>query len=458
MLDFKDLKHIHLIGIGGIGVSAIAEVLNSDGYKVTGSDIKTSELTRSLERKGIGVNYTHDSDNIIGADVVVYTAAVNESNPELKAAREQGLLTLTRAEMLGEILSLYKHSIAIAGAHGKTTTTSFLSIILNESDLDPTLLIGGEVKEFASNVKTGKGDLIVTEACEYKDSFLSFKPTIGVILNIDEDHLDYFRDLEHIISSFTKFAKSIPKSGHLVINNDDYNAKKIISHVDCNLLSFGISQESDVQAKNITYDPDGLPEFEVYIKDELYSTFKLSVPGNHNIYNSLAAIAVAYLSGLNGDDVAKSTKIFAGTKRRFDRLGKFKNATVVDDYAHHPTEIKATLSAAKKVPHNKSICVFQPHTYTRTAELLGEFATSFKQADVVIITDIYGSARETDNGRVHSRDLVEAIKNEGQMATYLGTFDEVILHLNEIVEREDLIFTMGAGNIIDLGKKLADIL
>lgn len=458
MLDFKNLKHIHLIGIGGIGVSAIAEVLNSNGYKVTGSDIRSSELTRSLETKGIGVYYTHESDNIIGADAIVYTAAVNESNPELQAAKEQGILTLTRAEMLGEILSQYKHSVAIAGAHGKTTTTSFLSIILNESALDPTLLIGGEVKEFGSNVKTGKGDLIVTEACEYKDSFLSFKPTTGVILNIDEDHLDYFKDLEHIISSFTKFAQSIPKSGTLVLNNDDYNAKKIVSHVECNILTFGISQEADVQARNITYDPDGLPEFEVVIKGEPYSTFKLSVPGNHNIYNSLAAIAVAYITGLKGDEVAKSTKMFGGTKRRFDRLGKYKNATVVDDYAHHPTEIKATLSAAKKIPHNKSICIFQPHTYSRTAELLGEFATSFKQADVVIITDIYGSARETDNGTVHSRDLVDAIKDEGQKATYLGTFDEVITHLSEIVESEDLIFTMGAGDIVELGKKLADIL
>lgn len=458
MLDFKNLKHIHLIGIGGIGVSAIAEILISDGYKVTGSDIKSSELTKTLETKGIGVYYNHESDNIIGADVVVYTAAVNDSNPELKAAKEQGITTLTRAEMLGEMLSKYKNSVAIAGAHGKTTTTSFLSVILSESDLDPTLLIGGEVKEFGSNVKAGKGDLIVTEACEYKDSFLSFKPTVGVILNIDEDHLDYFRDLEHIISSFTKFAQSIPESGTLVINNDDYNAKKIISHVNCNVLTFGIGQESNVQARNITYDPYGFPEFEVYIYDKLYSTFKLSVPGNHNIYNSLAAIAVAHLNNLDGDDVAKSTKLFGGTKRRFDRLGKYKDATVIDDYAHHPTEIKATLNAAKKVPHNRSICVFQPHTYSRTAELLSEFSTSFKQADIVIITDIYGSARETDNGTIHSTDLVNAIKNEGQKATYLGTFDEVIAHLDTIVESDDIIFTMGAGDIINLGKKLAGII
>lgn len=457
MLDFKNLKHIHLIGIGGIGVSAIAEVLNSKGYKVTGSDMRSSELTRSLETKGIGVYYNHSSENIAGADIVVYTTAANESNPELKAAREKGITTLTRAEMLGEILSQYKHSVAISGAHGKTTTTSFLSIILNDSDIDPTLLIGGEVKEFGSNVRTGSGNLIVTEACEYKDSFLSFKPTIGVILNIDEDHLDYFKDLEHIINSFTEFAKSIPKSGTLVINNDDYNAKKVISHVNCNVLTFAINQDSDVQAKNITYDPDGLPEFDVIIKGELYSTFKLSVPGSHNIYNALAAIAVAYLNGLAGDSVAKSTKKFGGTKRRFDHLGTYKDAQVIDDYAHHPTEIKATLSAAKKVPHNKLICVFQPHTYTRTSELLSEFATSFKDADIVIITDIYASAREVDNGKVHSRDLVQAIKLEGQDATYLASFDEVIDFLATSASRDDLIFTMGAGNIVDLGKKLVEL-
>lgn len=453
MLDIKNMKHIHLIGIGGIGVSAIAEILHTQNYTVSGSDLSSSEITKNLENKGIKIYYRHEASNIENVDLVVYSSAIPLDNPELLKANELNILTIDRAKMLGEILKTYKNSVAISGAHGKTTTTSMISVILSDSKLDPTLLIGGEVKELGGNAKFGKGDIIVTEACEYKESFLNFNPTLGVILNIDEDHLDYYKNLDHIISSFTKFAMSIPKKGTLIINNDDYNAKKIIPHVDCNIVTFGINVQSDIMAKNITFNDDGLPTFELYKEDELISEITLNIPGTHNIYNALASASIALFYGVEGEVITNSLKRFGGAKRRFDVLGKFKNAIIIDDYAHHPTEIKATLSAAKKMPHNKIICVFQPHTYSRTLELLSEFSIAFKDADELIITDIYAS-RERDNGKIHSKDLVDLIIKEGQNAKYIATFDEIKNYLENVLNENDMVFTMGAGDIVELGRQL----
>ncbi|BEP28187.1 UDP-N-acetylmuramate--L-alanine ligase [Helicovermis profundi] len=455
MLENKNLKHIHLIGIGGIGVSAIAEILHMQNYIVTGSDLNSSQITKNLENKGIKIFYKHESTNIEGADLIVYSAAVSDENVELIKAKELKLPTVGRAKMLGEILTTYKKSVAISGAHGKTTTTSMTSVILSDSNLDPTLLVGGEVKELGGNARFGHGDIIVTEACEYKDSFLNFIPTLGVILNIDEDHLDYYKNLEHIISSFIKFAQSIPKKGHLIINNDDYNAKKIIPHVNCNVITFGINIDSDIMAKNITFNDDGLPSFEVYINDEKFCDINLNIPGTHNIYNALASVAIAHFNGISGENISSSLNRFGGAKRRFDILGEYKNAKIIDDYAHHPTEIKATLSAAKKIPHNKIICVFQPHTYSRTSELLSEFSIAFKDSDELIITDIYAS-REKDTGKIHSQILVDLIIEEGQNAKYIKTFDEIEEYLDNIIEKNDILFTMGAGNIVNLGNKLVN--
>lgn len=451
------IRHVHLIGIGGVGVSWIAEILLSKGYIVTGSDLNGSNITEGLTKKGAKIHIGHHADHVMGADLVVHTAAVSDDHVELVRARELDIPTLNRAEMQGELMDHYKTSVAIAGAHGKSTTTSMLSTILAHSDEDATLLVGAHLDVLGGNARIGKSDnVFVMEACEYKDSFLNFRPTHGVILNIDEDHLDYFENLEHIVSSFTKFAQSIPKKGALIINADDYNAKKVISHVNCPVITIGITQDSVYQAKNITFDDKGLPQFDVVYDEKVIMTCRLSVPGQHNIYNSLAAVAVAHHIGLPVDVIVSSLATFTNAGRRFEDLGFYKGARVVDDYAHHPTEIKSTLKAAEKVPHNRIFCVFQPHTFTRTHELLLEFSTAFAGADEVIVTDIY-AAREKDENIVHSKDLVAKIREEGKKVTYIASFDDIETYLSENVEEDDLIFTMGAGDIYKLGKQIVDM-
>lgn len=450
------IRHVHLIGIGGVGVSWIAEILLAKGYIVTGSDLKSSAITEGLAKKGAKIHIGHHEEHVVGADMVVHTAAIRDDHVELVKAKELGIPTLIRSEMQGELMDQYKTSIAIAGAHGKSTTTSMLSVILANSDKDATLLVGAHLDALGGNARIGKSDdIIVMEACEYKDSFLNFRPSHGIILNIDEDHLDYFENLEHIVSSFTKFAQSIPKKGALIINADDYNAKKVISHVNCPVITIGITQDAVYQAKNITFSDKGLPQFDVFYDGQVIMTCRLSIPGQHNIYNSLSAVAVAHQIGIPNEVILEALASFSNAGRRFEDLGYFKDARVVDDYAHHPTEIKATLTAAKKVPHNKIICVFQPHTFTRTHELLLEFATAFAGADEIIVTDIY-AAREKDEGLVHAKDLVAKIREEGKKVTYIASFDEIQAYLSDIVEKDDLIFTMGAGDIFKLGQQIVD--
>jgi len=449
------VRHVHLIGIGGVGVSWIAEILLAKGYIVTGSDLKSSVITERLTKKGAKIHIGHHEDHVIGANLVVHTAAIKSDHVELVRAKALGIQTLTRAEMQGELMEQYKTSIAIAGAHGKSTTTSMLSVILAHSDTDATLLVGAHLDAIGGNARIGQGNIIVMEACEYKDSFLNFKPTHGVILNIDEDHLDYFENLEQIVASFTKFAQSIPKRGALIINVDDYNAKKVIGHVKCPVITIGITQDAVYQAKNVTFNEKGLPQFDVVFEDKVILTCRLNFPGQHNIYNSLSAIAVAHHIGIPTEVILNALAGFSNPGRRFEDLGYFKGARVIDDYAHHPTEIKATLNAASKVPHNKIVCVFQPHTYTRTHELLHEFSTAFAGADEIIVTDIY-AAREKNENIVHSRDLVAKIREEGKNATYIASFDDIEKHLEQIINEGDLIFTMGAGDIFKLSHQIVD--
>lgn len=449
------IRHVHLIGIGGVGVSWIAEILLSKGYIVTGSDLKSSSITEGLTKKGAKIHIGHHSDNVMGADLVVYTTAIGEDHVELVKANELGIPSLTRAEMQGELMDSYKTSVAISGTHGKSTTTSMLSVILANSDLDGTLLVGAYLDALGGNARIGNSDeIIVMEACEYKDSFLNFRPTHGIILNIDEDHLDYFENLDQIVASFTKFAQAIPKKGALIINADNYNAKKVIPHVKCPIITIGITQDAVYQAKNITFSDKGYPQFDVVFEEETIMTCKLNLPGQHNIYNSLSAIALAHHIGIPTKTITDALNTFKNAGRRFEELGTFKGARVVDDYAHHPTEIKATLGAATKIPHGRTICVFQPHTYTRTHELLHEFATAFSDADLIIVTDIY-AAREKDEHIVHSRDLVSKVRDEGKNVVYISTFDEIEAHLALTVEEDDIIFTMGAGDISKLGHQLA---
>lgn len=455
MIDLSKIRHIHFVGVGGIMMSGIAELLKKRDYIVSGSDQNSSSMVENLRKEGIQVMIGHNADNVVGADLVVYSSAVPQDNVELKKAKELEISILSRAEMIGALMPEYNISIAIAGAHGKTTTTSMISTILNTSEFDPTILVGGISANLGSNVQIGDSSVLLLEACEYKENFLHFNQNVGVILNIDEDHLDYFDDLEHIIQAFIKFAKKIPKSGALIINNDDYNAKKIISHVDCQVITFGINTEAEFQGRNITFNDHGMSKFDVYHKDELFGTFFLKQPGQHNIYNAIAAIVTAYTLEIPVETITEAVKTYEGAKRRFEVLGHYNDAIIIDDYAHHPTEIKAALAAAKKFQSNKVTCIFQPHTYTRTNDLLLQFATAFNEADSIIITDIY-AAREVNTSNIHSRDLVSEIAQENDKVKYIETFDEIIDFVKTTAQPNDLIITMGAGNIREVGENIID--
>jgi len=455
MIDLSTMRHIHFVGVGGIMMSGIAEILQKRSYIVTGSDRNQSAMTDHLLKEGIKVSIGHFADNVVGADLVVFSSAVPNDNVELVKARELEIPIVNRAEMIGLLMPEYNTSIAIAGAHGKTTTTSMVSTIINSSDYNPTILVGGISENLGSNVQLGDTSVFLLEACEYKENFLHFNHNVGVILNIDEDHLDYFEDLDHIISAFVKFAKKIPETGALIINNDDYNAKKVISHVSCSVITFGINSESEFQARNITFNDHGFPKFDVYHKDELYGTFFLRQPGMHNVYNALAAIVTAYTLEIPVDAIIESVKSYEGAKRRADILGNYNDALVIDDYAHHPNEIKAILAAMKKLPNNKITCIFQPHTYTRTNDLLLQFASSFNDADSIIITDIY-AAREVNTHKIHAKDLVAEIALENDKVKYIETFDEIVDFIKATAQADDIILTLGAGNIREVGERIVN--
>ncbi len=453
MIDLSKIRHVHFVGVGGIMMSGIAEILKKESYTVSGSDRSASKMTEHLTKQGIKVYVGHHEDNIKGADLVVYSSAVPADNVELSKAKELEIPILNRAEMIGVLMPEYNTSVAIAGAHGKTTTTSMLSTIMDASEHNPTILVGGIVSNLGSNVHIGDSSMLLLEACEYKENFLHFNHNIGVILNIDEDHLDYFEDLEHIIQAFIKFAKKIPENGALIINNDDYNAKKVKSHVDCQVITFGINTEAEFQGRNITFNENGHSKFDIYHNDELFGTFTLKQPGKHNIYNAIAAIVTAYTLEVPVETMTESIKQFTGAVRRFEVLGKYNDATIIDDYAHHPNEIKAALQAAQKYPNNKVTCIFQPHTYTRTNDLLLQFASAFNEADSVIITDIF-AAREENIYNIHAKDLVAEIAQENDKVKYIESFDEIVDFIKATAQPDNLIITMGAGNIREVGERI----
>lgn len=450
----RTIHHIHLIGIGGISMSAIGEILLRHGYHVTGSDIKESKMIDKLRAHGAQIYIPHHRDNVQGADLVVYTAAIKEDNCERRAATDLGIPQIDRAHMLGLIMKKYPRAIAVAGSHGKTTTTSLLSLIMENAHLDPTIMVGGELDEIGGNIKIGNSEHFITEACEYVESFLKFNPYLGIILNIDEDHLDYYRDIEHIKSAFHRFAQLIPKEGYLVANGDDVHVQEILHDLDCQIITYGIKGDWDFVAKDITFNDNGFPSFQVYHQGTHLGKFQLSIPGIHNIYNSLASIAAATLLGISPEEIIDYIKIYKGIHRRFDLLGEFNGVKVVDDYAHHPAEIRATLEAAQKYPHGEIWCVFQPHTFTRTIALLEDFSRSFKDADHVIITDIY-AAREKDEGRIHSKRLAELIKDHPDVQ-YMKDFEEIVNHLYQNAKSTDLVLTMGAGDVYRIGEQLLE--
>lgn len=453
-LDSHQIQHIHLIGIGGISMSAIAEILLKHGYSVSGSDIKDSRLLEKLRTIGAEIYIGHNEENIKNQDLVVYSAAIKAHNPERQEALRKNIPQVDRAEMLGQIMKKYKKAIAVAGCHGKTTTTSLVSLILQKSDFDPTILVGGELDEIGGNIRIGESEHFITEACEYVESFLKFHPFIGIILNIDEDHLDYFKDIHHIKSAFKKFAHLVPKEGFLVACNDDHHVRDIYNDLDCKLVTYGIHNASDFTATDISFNHEGFPSFKVWYQGQSLGTFELSIPGLHNVYNSLAAIATAYLLGVSTEKIIENIKVYHGIHRRFELLGSAKGAKVIDDYAHHPAEIRATLEAAQKYPHKKIWCVFQPHTYTRTIALLNDFLEAFRLADHVIITDIY-AARELDEGKIHSKTLADQIRGVADVR-YIKDFEEISDFIYTNIQSEDLVITMGAGDVHRIGESLVN--
>lgn len=445
---------VHMIGIGGISMSGLAEILKNKGYNVKGSDMNDSDIVKKLKKSGIDVAIGHNADNIGDADAVIFTAAIKKDNPEYVEAQKRGILLIERSVLLGEITRMYSETIAIAGTHGKTTTTSMISAAFLEDKKDPTISVGGELNIINGNYKIGNSDYFITEACEYVESFLEFSPKVAVILNIEEDHLDYYRDIEHIKSAFYKFKNKLPKDGYAVLNVDDKNSKELISDLQHNKITFGIENKADYSAKNIMFERE-LTSYDLYVNGVYEDKVELKVPGIHNVYNSLACIAVCDIYSLDRENVFNALYKFGGAKRRFEKKGEFNGAEIYDDYAHHPSEIKATLLAAKEKHPNKVICVFQPHTYTRTKTLLNEFSEAFYDADDVIITDIY-AAREKDTGEISSKDLVKKIEGTSKNAVYVKDFEEIEKILAKKLQPGDLFLTIGAGDVYKIGEKIIE--
>jgi len=405
--ELSENAHIHFIGIGGISMSGLASIMLSLGYKVTGSDRTESSITKKLVSDGAAVYIGHAGENVKGASLVVHTAAVHDDNAEIIEAKKDGIRLIDRAEFLGAIMKKYKNCVAVAGTHGKTTTTGMLAHALIYAKLDPTVSIGGELDLIGGNIKTGSEDYFVTEACEYTNSFLKFYPTISLITNIEEDHLDFFKDLDDIKNSFRQFAELSNPDGITIAWGEDENITSALSGSDCKIITYGIG-EFDYSAQNITYS-GGYPEFDCFYKKEMLCHIKLNVPGTHNINNALATVAVCNALGADIALASEGIESFKGTHRRFEKKGTCRGALVIDDYAHHPTEIKATLSAAKQMPHSRIRCIFEPHTYSRTRTLWSDFLTAFDDTDELILTDIY-AARELPDGVTTSEKLADAIK------------------------------------------------
>lgn len=452
-MDLEQGQHVHCVGIGGIGLSAIAEILLSRGFRVSGSDIRESDVTDRLASLGAGIYLSHDAAHVDGADVVIYSAAVPEDNPELAAAREKGLRMMSRAEALGAVMSDYGTSVAVSGTHGKTTTTSMISLILERAALSPTVLIGGHLNEFNGNVKVGTSEYFVTEACEYLDSFLQLKPFMEVILNIDSDHLDYFRDIDHIVESFHAFAELVPAEGCIVAYDSNPFVKAAVRDLPCKVVHFGFSSHSDFCARNIRFNSKGRPAYDLYHQGAFLRTIQMSVPGEYNVANSLAAIAACHELGVDMDIIQEVLESFNGTHRRFEPQGVTdRGVIVVDDYAHHPTEIEATLTAARHMPHERLWCLFQPHTYTRTRALFDEFAEELAAADIVLLAEIY-SAREKNVYQLSSADLAEAIlaKHPEKEVRFFPDFQGLADYVTEHARAGDMVITMGAGDIYRVG-------
>ena len=452
-IDKSNYKNIFFIGIGGISMSALAELMLSKGYNIYGSDRSPSINTEKLEKNGATIYYEHKKEHINGMDLVIFTDAISFDNEEYMEAVKQKIDLVDRATFLGAVMKNYKKSIAVSGTHGKTSTTSMLTEIIKDLDLNPTIMLGGQLKDIDGNIKIGDENLFLTEACEYKANILKYFPTTEIILNIDEDHLDYFDNIDHIIKTFKGYIENLVESDYVILNVDDDNVKTLMPIENCNIFTFGIKNHADMMAKNIEFNEEGFPSYDLYLKGEKISHVELSVLGRHNILNSLAAIAAAYVNGISINEAVSQLKFYRGVERRLEEKGFYKGTKVMDDYAHHPTEIKSSIHAIKNACKGKLYTVFQPHTFTRTKLLLDAFANSFDESDVIIITDIY-AAREKDYGDIHSKTLKNAIAEHMDNAFYISGFEDIVKFVKENIAKDDILVTMGAGDVYKIGEML----
>ncbi len=450
---YKKNQIIHFVGIGGVGMSGIAEVLKNLGYKVQGSDIAKNSNVERLEKLGVKIFIGHSKENVKNADIVVKSSAIKDNNPEIVEAHNRGIPVIPRAEMLAELMRM-KYSIAVAGSHGKTTTTSMIGTILNKANFDPTIVIGGKLDSLGSNAKLGKGEFLVAEADESDGSFLYLTPTIAVITNIDEEHLDHYKGgIEEIKNTFVNFANKIPFYGVAVVCLDHPNIQEILPQIERRHLTYGFLAQADVRGDNVVIS-EFSSEFDVYIKDKFKGRIKINMPGLHNVYNALGAIAVGYELEIEFSKIKDALDNFGGVNRRFYLKGYYKGAMVIDDYGHHPEEIKATLKAVKEGFDKRVIVVFQPHRYSRTKALLNKFAVAFYNADKLIITDIYPAGEEPIKG-INSELLYEKIKEFGHKdVVFIKDFDEIVKYIKEVILPEDIVITLGAGNIWKIGENL----
>lgn len=453
MDDDKDILHcvkrIHFVGIGGSGMSPLAEILHSLGYTLTGSDVNESDNVNRLRTLGIPIFMGHAAENIGDAELVVFTAAVNAANPELTAARDRNIPLLERAKLLGMITRRYSNTVAVAGTHGKTTTTSMISQILLQAGLDPTLFIGGRLPLINANGRAGHTDTMVCEACEFQDHYLSMATDVAVILNVDADHLDYFGSLENVISSFRRFASG---ASRVVIanGNDENTCKALAQFADKPVIFYGLDETFPWHARNVTVHDGSYGEYDLYHNGVFQAHIQLGVPGMHNVANSVAAAAAANLCGATAEQIAEGLASFHGAGRRFEFLGSFAGVTIADDYAHHPTEISATLSAAKGMGYQRVWAIFQPFTFTRTARHLDGFVESLSLADKVIVSDIMGS-REENTVHISSAQITDRIPG----SLYIPAFAEITDYVTENVEPGDLVLTMGGGDVYKCARMIA---
>ena len=437
----KEGRTIHLIGIGGVSMSALAELLLSRGVPVTGSDRQESGLTRKLEGLGAHITYAHLPENVEGAGLVIRTAAVHDDNLEVIRAREIGIPVIERAEAWGSLMTDYRDVVCFSGTHGKTTSTSMMTMITMHAGLDPTVMVGSHLPVINGTLRIGAHDCFVAEACEYCNSFLNFRPTVAVVLNVEEDHLDFFHGIDDIITSFRKFCALVPENGVVIANADDPNTVRAVRNAE-RVITFGESERADVRAVDVS-SKNGFYKFTVLVYDKFYADVELSVPGRHNMLNALACCAAADFLGISGDAVSDGLNCFTGSSRRFQVMGHTKKgALVVDDYAHHPSEMRATLQAAKQMHFKRIFCAFQPHTYSRTKALLNNFAKELSACDQAVLAPIF-AAREKNTIGIYSEDLAALVPG----AITFQQFDEIAHYLDERAGEGDLILTMGAGNI-----------